>query len=72
MLHSEHKTNINKTKFTIILILQHQKRIDSIGEDVSQRLQRPLMCKSVSKPGLLECNIDRYLILFAPVYLKSR
>ncbi|XP_050296141.1 dynein axonemal heavy chain 2 isoform X2 [Anthonomus grandis grandis] len=40
----------------------YRKWIDSIGEDVNQRLQRPLMCKSVSKPGLLECNIDRSVL----------
>ncbi|ERL85346.1 hypothetical protein D910_02766 [Dendroctonus ponderosae] len=40
----------------------YRKWIDSIGEDINLRLQRPLMCKSISKPGLLECNIDRSLM----------
>lgn len=44
------------------IINLYRKWIDSIGEDVSSRLQRPLMAKSIAKPGLLECNIDRYLI----------
>lgn len=37
-----------------------RKWIDNIGEDVSKRLDRPLMNRSATKPGLLECNIDRY------------
>lgn len=45
----------------------YRKWIDSIGEDINLRLQRPLMCKSISKPGLLECNIDRYSL--QPVFL---
>lgn len=36
-----------------------RKWVDTIGEDVSARVNRPLMCKSPTKPGLLECNIDR-------------
>ncbi|XP_023311334.1 dynein heavy chain 2, axonemal [Anoplophora glabripennis] len=40
----------------------YRKWVDSIGEDVNARLNRPLMCKSVIKPGLLECNIDRSLL----------
>lgn len=39
----------------------YKKWIDSSGEDLNGRLKRPLMCKSVTKPGLLECNIDRSL-----------
>lgn len=38
----------------------YRKWVDSIGEDINARMNRPLMCKSVVKPGLLECNIDRY------------
>lgn len=37
----------------------YRKWVDSIGEDISARVNRPLMCKSFTKPGLLECNIDR-------------
>lgn len=37
----------------------YRKWVDSIGEDISARVNRPLMCKSPTKPGLLECNIDR-------------
>nr|CAI5834494.1 unnamed protein product [Callosobruchus analis] len=40
----------------------YRKWVDSIGEDVSGRLNRPLMCKSITKPGLLEANIDRSLL----------
>ncbi|KAF7269690.1 hypothetical protein GWI33_017275 [Rhynchophorus ferrugineus] len=40
----------------------YRKWIDNIGEDVNLRLQRPLMCKSITKPGLLECNIDRSIM----------
>lgn len=43
------------------IINLYRKWIDSIGEDVGSRLQRPLMAKSIAKPGLLECNIDRYV-----------
>lgn len=41
------------------ILYLYRKWVDSIGEDVNARLNRPLMCKSVMKPGLLECNIDR-------------
>lgn len=37
----------------------YRKWVDSIGEDINARVNRPLMCKSTTKPGLLECNIDR-------------
>nr|XP_015838947.1 PREDICTED: dynein heavy chain 2, axonemal [Tribolium castaneum] len=40
----------------------YRKWNDRLGEDVAKRLHRPLMCKSISKPGLLECNIDRSLL----------
>ncbi|CAG9819075.1 unnamed protein product [Phaedon cochleariae] len=40
----------------------YRKWVDNIGEDVNARLNRPLMCKSLTKPGLLECNIDRSLL----------
>ena len=37
----------------------YRKFVDSIGEDVVRRLDVPLLCKSATIPGLLECNIDR-------------
>lgn len=37
----------------------YRKWVDSIGEDITARVNRPLMCKSPTRPGLLECNIDR-------------
>lgn len=40
----------------------YRKWNDKLGEDVNKRLDRSLMCKSSSKPGLLECNIDRSLL----------
>ncbi|XP_030749874.1 dynein heavy chain 2, axonemal [Sitophilus oryzae] len=40
----------------------YRKWVDKIGEDVGLRLQTPLMCRSVTKPGLLECNIDRSIL----------
>ncbi|KAG5894356.1 hypothetical protein JTB14_031917 [Gonioctena quinquepunctata] len=40
----------------------YRKWVDSIGEDINARINRPLMCRSLSKPGLLECNIDRSLL----------
>ncbi|XP_060528447.1 dynein axonemal heavy chain 2 isoform X3 [Cylas formicarius] len=40
----------------------YRKWIDSVGEDVNLRLQRPLICRSISRPGLLECNIDRSIL----------
>ncbi|KAJ8920059.1 hypothetical protein NQ315_011713 [Exocentrus adspersus] len=44
------------------ILLLYRKWVDTIGEDVNARLNRPLMCKSAIKPGLLECNIDRSLL----------
>lgn len=44
------------------ILMLYRKWNDRIGEDVAKRLNRPLMCKSVTKPGLLECNIDRFLL----------
>ncbi|RZC39323.1 DHC N1 domain containing protein, partial [Asbolus verrucosus] len=40
----------------------YRKWNDRLGEDVGKRLNRPLMCKSITKPGLIECNIDRSLL----------
>lgn len=40
----------------------YRKWVDKLGDDVAKRLNRPLMCKSVTKPGLIECNIDRSLL----------
>lgn len=37
----------------------YRKWYDGIGDDVNMRLNRPLLCRSTSKPGLLECNMDR-------------
>lgn len=34
----------------------------TLGTNVIERLNRPLMIRSTSKPGLLECNIDRYFV----------
>lgn len=45
-----------------IMLNLYRKWIDNIGEDVTQRLKRPLMNRSPTKPGLLECNIDRSLL----------
>lgn len=36
--------------------------MDSLGDDVTSRLRRPLLMRSTSRPGLLECNIDRSLL----------
>ncbi|GAB0089100.1 Dynein heavy chain [Sergentomyia squamirostris] len=36
---------------------------NSVKEEVVQCLQRSLMIRSVSRPGLLECNIDRKVLL---------
>lgn len=36
--------------------------LDSIETDVSKRLGRTLCSRSVSHPGLLECNIDRSIL----------
>lgn len=40
----------------------YRKWIELSGDDLSARLKRSLMCKSATKPGLLECNIDRSLL----------
>lgn len=37
----------------------YRKWYDGLGDDISNQLQRPLLCRSSSKPGLLECNMDR-------------
>ncbi|KAJ8936978.1 hypothetical protein NQ318_015642 [Aromia moschata] len=39
----------------------YRKWVDTIGEEVNLRLNRPLMCKSITKPGFLECNLERSL-----------
>ncbi|KAK9890592.1 hypothetical protein WA026_011959 [Henosepilachna vigintioctopunctata] len=39
-----------------------RKCLDSIGDNLIERLNRPLMIKSLSRFGLLECNIDRTLL----------
>lgn len=44
------------------ILFLHKKWVASTGEDVISRLNRPLMCRSRMKPGLLECNIDRSLL----------
>ncbi|XP_066137784.1 dynein axonemal heavy chain 2 [Euwallacea fornicatus] len=44
------------------IISLYREWVDSIGEDLNFPLQRSLICKSISKPGLLECNIDRSLL----------
>lgn len=36
--------------------------LDSIETDVSKRLGKTLCCRSMSHPGLLECNIDRSIL----------
>lgn len=38
-----------------------RKWLDSIGEGLSERLNRPLMIKSTTRHGLLECNMDRFV-----------
>ncbi|XP_017772772.1 PREDICTED: dynein heavy chain 2, axonemal [Nicrophorus vespilloides] len=35
---------------------------ENVGEDVTKRLDRPLMCRSASRPGLIECNMDKKLL----------
>lgn len=47
-------TSIDETIMAI-----YRKFVDSIGEDMASRLNSPLMCRSATKPGLLECNMDR-------------
>ncbi|XP_066252128.1 LOW QUALITY PROTEIN: dynein axonemal heavy chain 2 [Euwallacea similis] len=44
------------------IVSLYRKWVDSIGEDLNFPLQHFLICKSISKPGLLECNIDRSLL----------
>ncbi|KAF5292010.1 hypothetical protein FQA39_LY14127 [Lamprigera yunnana] len=45
-----------------IILDLYRKWVDSIGEDVPNRLQRSLMNRSPTRPGLLECNIDRSIL----------
>lgn len=40
----------------------YRKWYDGLTDDIFDRLRRPLLCRSTSKPGLLECNIDRSLL----------
>lgn len=37
----------------------YEKWVESIGDDIGQRLKRPLLCKSLTHPGLYEVNFDR-------------
>ncbi|XP_044753245.1 dynein axonemal heavy chain 2 [Coccinella septempunctata] len=39
-----------------------RKWLDSLGEGLPERLNRPLMIKSTYRYGLLECNMDRTLL----------
>lgn len=36
--------------------------LDTMSVNVINKLDRTLMCRSVTRPGLLECNIDRGLL----------
>lgn len=40
----------------------YRKWVDQIGDDVTIRLNRPLMRRSSSHPGLLECNMDKWVL----------
>lgn len=40
----------------------YRRWVETLGEDVTSRLKRPLLMKSINKPGLLECNIDRSFV----------
>lgn len=51
------KTNVTKNIQKL-----NEDWIKSIGIDCVKKLNRPLMCRSVSHPGLLECNIDRQIL----------
>lgn len=35
---------------------------DSLDENISARLDRPLMVRSHTRPGLLESNFDRWVL----------
>lgn len=36
--------------------------LDTIESNVMNKMNRTLMCRSVTRPGLLECNIDRSIL----------
>jgi hypothetical protein len=38
----------------------YQKWCDTLDKNISARLDRPLMVRSHTRPGLLELNFDRY------------
>lgn len=40
----------------------YRRWVWTVGEEVTGRLKRPLLMRSITKPGLLECNIDRSLL----------
>lgn len=40
----------------------YRRWVGTLGEDVTGRLKRPLLMRSITKPGLLECNIDASLL----------
>lgn len=40
----------------------YDKWLDIMDVDVAAKLNRTLMCRSVTHPGLLECNIDRVVL----------
>ncbi|KAF5308522.1 hypothetical protein FQR65_LT06187 [Abscondita terminalis] len=50
------------TSIDHLILDLYRKWIDNIGEDVGNRLNRSLMNRSPTRPGLLECNIDRSLL----------
>lgn len=45
-----------------MIINIYRRWVETLGEDVTSRLKRPLLMRSITRPGLLECNIDRSLL----------
>ncbi|XP_057654894.1 dynein axonemal heavy chain 2 isoform X2 [Diorhabda carinulata] len=57
---AQYEKLINSIEDTVLNL--YRKWVDSLGEDINSRVNRSLMIKSATKPGHLECNIDRSIL----------
>lgn len=51
-----------RTSITSSIKRIHEQWLDTMDVNVHNKLDRTLMCRSVTRPGLLECNIDRGIL----------
>lgn len=52
-----------KTNVTNTIRQLNDQWLDTMHTDVSVKLNRTLMCRSITHPGFLECNIDRDILI---------